>query len=327
MTPPIITFPEEFNKVLYTLHESGALHRETLLDILASTTFHGRIPKHGDTIDAALGLGLLRYDEEKYHITSVGQRVLAPNVEGTYELAPGQAGAIFESCIAYGGYRKTAKLLFARFTHRGVHCGLSLDTRFARFTEAEKDIVSLLRRLGVILVSGAMLLVTPSYADRVSALRSAATLTLSELDELLRRRREQGTAAEEFILKYEQERLRKEGFGIEADAVTIISDIDVCAGFDIESFSGASDDLKPNRFIEVKSTSSDENVFFWSVNEFETAKELGSQYWIYHVANFSLDEGDHLDLPPRLTQLQDPALKKELGIVSLETAAYRAHFR
>jgi hypothetical protein len=41
-----------------------------------------------------------------------------------------------------------------------------------------------------------------------------------------------------------------------------------------ESFDGESTGLRPNRFIEVKSTAADEIVFFWSNNEIDTAHTL-----------------------------------------------------
>ncbi len=51
-----------------------------------------------------------------------------------------------------------------------------------------------------------------------------------------------------------------------------ISTLDAGAGFDIESFDGTSDDVSPNRFIEVKATTGDEIRFYWSSNEMNVAK-------------------------------------------------------
>jgi len=102
----------------------------------------------------------------------------------------------------------------------------------------------------VITVEHPLLFVTSDYLAEISLLKAKKRLSLEALKALLREREAQGKAAEQWVLKYEQERLRATGCDIEAGAVRIISELDVAAGFDIESFDGLSPNLKADRLIE-----------------------------------------------------------------------------
>ena len=55
-----------------------------------------------------------------------------------------------------------------------------------------------------------------------------------------------------------------------------------------EFFGKESDDIFPDRFIEVKGTTGKKFSIFWSGNEIEKAKELGTEYWIYSVTEIDL---------------------------------------
>lgn len=103
-------------------------------------------------------------------------------------------------------------------------------------------------------------------------------VTLEELMEKQQRQAEQGRLAEEYVVSYERERLKA---SVNAEGVKQISDIDVTAGYDIISYEDEKSECY-NRFIEVKSY---HNVpqFFWSNNEYETAKKLGDKYHIYLI--------------------------------------------
>ena len=50
-----------------------------------------------------------------------------------------------------------------------------------------------------------------------------------------------------------------------------------------------SDDLIPDRFIEVKGTTGKNFSIFWSQNEIEAAQELGVKYWIYFVREIDVE--------------------------------------
>ena len=163
----------------------------------------------------------------------------------------------------------------------------------------------------------------PMYLAQVSRFRSRVPVSMEELDEALRRQREQGLVAEEWVLEHERQRLRQHSCQAEADAVEQVSQIDICAGFDIASFDGQSEDFTFDRFIEVKSTSRPERVFVWSQNEIATARRLGKKYWLYLLTGFRPS-----GKTPSLTTLRNPAsLLGGTGRISLTPIQYRAELR
>lgn len=94
------------------------------------------------------------------------------------------------------------------------------------------------------------------------------------LEQLMQRQEEQskrGLEAEEFVLKYEQDRLPDR-----ADKVKRISDFDVSAGYDIASFDNFGS-VVYDRFIEVKCYLGSPH-FYWSENETDVAKIKGEKY-------------------------------------------------
>lgn len=105
--------------------------------------------------------------------------------------------------------------------------------------------------------------------------------------------RELGELAEKYVFDFECRRL-------ERDDIMLVSAIDYAAGFDIASFSSnQSNDF--DRFIEVKSYSV-RCRFFWSSNEYEVARELGDQYFLYLV-----DRGQMQDAGYEPEIIQNPA--------------------
>ena len=106
---------------------------------------------------------------------------------------------------------------------------------------------------------------------------SRIKLTLEGLRKKLEGDALAGEKAEQFVLAYEKARLGREL----AERVQLISEIDVCAGYDIISFiDSRSTDY--DCYIEVKAVSHDME-FYWSKNEYETAKLHGSHYRLYLV--------------------------------------------
>jgi hypothetical protein len=94
----------------------------------------------------------------------------------------------------------------------------------------------------------------------------------------LHEREQLGSNVERAVVDYERNRLGEEW----ANAVLHISREYPFANYDIESVTLVRG--KPNpRFIEVKAVSSDSFRFFWSKDEFETARVLGVLYFLYLV--------------------------------------------
>lgn len=94
--------------------------------------------------------------------------------------------------------------------------------------------------------------------------------------------------AEEFVLFFEKKRTGKN------TEIIHVSEIDVCAWFDILSFHNKGDSIA-KRLIEVKSYSWNPH-FHWSRNEIEKAKEAWDDYCIYLVNREELYENDYSPL-------------------------------
>jgi len=93
-----------------------------------------------------------------------------------------------------------------------------------------------------------------------------------------------GTRGEEFVLQYERWQLMQADKESLADKIEWISKYDDGAGFDILSRNLDGSD----KYIEVKTTKlSKETPIFFSVNEYEFAKEQGHQFNLYRLFDFA----------------------------------------
>lgn len=130
--------------------------------------------------------------------------------------------------------------------------------------------------------------ISPLYESLVAELCKIERqkMSLEQLKKKIESNNIVGEKAELFVLNYEKKRL---GYPV-CDFVNRISEIDVTAGYDIISFNSPSS-KNPDRFIEVKATSAE--GFYWSVNEYETAKLLGEKYFIYLVSVNSINDSTY----------------------------------
>ena len=102
-------------------------------------------------------------------------------------------------------------------------------------------------------------------------------ISIEELQKKLQQDNEHGEQAERFVFEYEEKRLKQ----MEINNPPVrISAIDVTAGYDIISYESKFSDGY-DRFIEVKAVS--KSGFFWSKNEYETAKVKREKYYLYLV--------------------------------------------
>ena len=102
----------------------------------------------------------------------------------------------------------------------------------------------------------------------------------NELEYLLKKQKELGSAAELVILGYEKKRLENNPKLVAE--VQHISQRNVNAGYDIKSSELESSEENPIiRYIEVKAISLTDFRFFWSRNEIKVAKYYGERYYLY----------------------------------------------
>lgn len=117
-------------------------------------------------------------------------------------------------------------------------------------------------------------------------IRKRKAISLEQLKKRLKSDELAGEKAELFVVKYEKKRLGVEG----ENKVKRISEIDVTAGYDIVSANSPNSTVA-NRFIEVKAVS--ENGFYWSKNEYDIAKLLAADYYLYLVDLSKIDDDNY----------------------------------
>jgi len=113
-------------------------------------------------------------------------------------------------------------------------------------------------------------------------------LTLQQLEESQKRQKIRGDKAEMFVLDIELRRLKSHPH---SNAIKRISETNVDAGFDIQSFESFLS-KKIDRFIEVKSFVGQPG-FYWSTNEIKKAREKGSTYSLVIVNSEKIDDENY----------------------------------
>jgi hypothetical protein len=311
----------ELNRMLLTLRSYGmpdGLSVVGLEAMLKSTTYGGRIPDHALTISLAADAGMIQQVGGCCRLTSRGRAFADLNPERSYELSHGQARFLAEAVIFDGPYRGAAVRLFRRFRRDSSQRTFVLP--LAAMPRDDSDATSLLSTMsdcGVLESRSGSLFVTREFLPDVSRICAPRPISQAELEWLIDVRGAQGDAAEHWVLQFEMDRLKANECPLEAAAILRVSELDVAAGYDIASFDGTSEALNFDRFIEVKSTSRADPDFFWSVNEFETARDLRGRYWIYLLLRFGFADQN-------LLAVQDPVGEVESGRIVLHGASYRA---
>ena len=321
---PVPTPAAELNRFLFTakaLDTGEGAEYDSVLKAAAATNFAGRIADHARTFAFGEALGLLRQTGERFQLTRRGNRFLSLNEEQTYELSTEQQRFLNLECIGASEYASVVAEILAEFQldAKGAFSAPSLDYR--RPSELLINLFGFLRETGFLLGAGETMRVAPSAQPEAARLRSATTISLTELMAILEARTKRAATAELWVAGYERRRLGGLGCVVEADAVRVISEQNVCAGYDIDSFDDAARPFVYNRFIEVKSTTLEATEFVWSQNEIETASRLKSRYWIYLLSSYREDDSHDLTL------IQDPANElRKGGRLVLEPLTYRAVF-
>lgn len=118
--------------------------------------------------------------------------------------------------------------------------------------------------------------------------KSSTTLSLKQLQARLEADAIAGAKAESFVLKYERRRICNP---VLQRQIKQISEIDVCAGYDIISYENDKSTFY-DRFIEVKAIPQKPS-FFWSRNELEIAKLHGEKYFLYLVDLSKIENAEY----------------------------------
>jgi len=157
--------------------------------------------------------------------------------------------------------------------------GLSY-TPSVKENQACSDVRNFLMELNVVEFVNDHYQIAEKYVATLSAFeKKPRKLSLEALKRIQAENEGLGRAAEEAVIEYERQRLKD--YPDFSDRVRRISEENVRAGYDVESFNceGSAKQI----FIEVKAVSAVDLEFIWTVNEISAAQRYGDRYHLYLV--------------------------------------------
>ncbi|MGK7924004.1 MAG: DUF3883 domain-containing protein [Spirulina sp.] len=143
-------------------------------------------------------------------------------------------------------------------------------------------------------------------------LGDSTIVTPQEFSKKQKEAAELGEQGENFVFEYEKKLLIKHKLKHLAERVKWIARDNVAAGYDVLSF----DLYGREKYIEVKTSKLNILGFYLTENELNTAKKLGSAYWIYKVVDIK-------NKPKIVLEIQNPAEKILQDRLILQPISYR----
>lgn len=303
-----------FNKVLIALSDLSPAGEDceigSLIEQCKTVAFGGQRAEYDSVIGYCVNCELLQLKNRNAKISSLGQKFLDANREGYFEITEAQKQLISERIIFRGAWNPHARELFALFSLNQANATYELSLADNSLTITQANAVHFFKYLGIVQEVGFVIQVEKRYSELVYQLTAdSKTITEQQLEKIWMENRRLGAQAENAVVEFERKRLRRMGKNAQAELVKRISTINAAAGYDVESFDGTSDDIFPNRFIEVKATHGDEIRFYWSQNEMSVAKKRKNTYWIYMMVKFREDRPE--DCIPIKIQNPEQSIKKK----------------
>ncbi len=296
-----------FNKVIIALSDltpdGDPCTIESLIEQCGNVAFGGHRAEYSSVIEHCQHCGLLQLKNKHVRLSTLGQKFLDANRERYFEITEAQKQLIIERILFRGAWHSHARELFLSFSFNQAKSRYELSTVDNILTRANQTTIHFLKSLGVVQEVEFLILVEVKYSELVYVLTAdSKTITEQQLEKIWVENRKLGAQGENAVVLFEQQRLKRLGKDAQASLVRRISTSNAAAGYDIESFDGTSDDIFPNRFIEVKTSHGSEIRFYWSQNEMAVAKKKRASYWIYMMTEFREDK-PHECIP---IMIQDP---------------------
>lgn len=279
----------EINYVLMTVrnlteHEDKC-HVKDVKSVCNSSVFGFGSVDYWKIIVICVDIGFLNRKKQLISLTSDALEFLELNPENHYELTEKQLSFTARNVLLNGSWTKEARSLFLKFVVNYQDNTFEFDSTNTIISSKNKIVLRLAHHLGVVRYKTEFIVsVIPEYVTLVRDITRSNGKSQEELEKSLGENQALGLFAEKVIVKFEKQRLKILGLGLQADLVNQISQFDSTAGFDVESFT--TDSIECDRFIEVKASRDSNLRFYWTKNEFEVAKRLGERYWIYFVGGF-----------------------------------------
>jgi len=289
----------ELNRVLIAVRELDVQGQgcsvNSVTKLCSSFVFGGRPVDHARTLRLCCYAGLLSVKKRIVALTQLGNEFLNLNPKFLYEINDFQKFFLAQKIVFKGPWDSRARDLFLSFSPNYYEITYELSLIDNPPALRHNSIIQILKTLNVLVESDFKLVVTPGYVAFVNQLLADRRgISEKQLDQALLANRQLSTQAEEAVLQFERKRLRGLGRNAEAELVRKISQLNIGAGYDIESFDGDKPLFDYDRFIEVKASQGSELHFFWSANERRVAEEKGGNYWIYFVSSFRRGNSDKI---------------------------------
>ncbi len=298
----------ELNRVLLAVKgfadRDGFASVKAVIEHCKSTVIEARIPNHEISISFAEQIGLLTTRGTAVSLTENGLGFVDLNPGSLYDLSEGQKRLLLRICYLHGPLRKQARSILTEFSQ-----ALGADAlRWSAYDSSplpDEWAAEHLHQLGLLRRQEDGWEVRAEYTKTVAVfLEEGEGWSEEKFKKYLKEKEEVGKLGEDLVKAFEARRLTRMGHVVEARCVRKISNVRVNAGYDIESFDGASPAVDYDRFIEVKGARGPQMHFFWSQNEIQVATRLGERYWIYFQGAIDVAKGIARNEP---IMLQDPA--------------------
>lgn len=295
MKLPETTMLNFFNRMLISLLELTAdgsnCSVESLIKQCKSAVFGGQRIEYLSVLEHCKFCGLVQIKEDFISLSVLGQNFLDANTNHYFELTEAQKQLIVERIVFKGVWNQYARSLFSNFSLNQLLGTYEISTDEISLDKEQNITIHFFKYLGLLKDVKSIIQVEKQYSELVYQLTAdSKILSEQQLEKILMENRKLGAQAENAVVEFEKRRLMKLGKKIQAELVKRISTINVSAGYDIESFDGTTDEIFPNRFIEVKATTSNEVRFYWSYNEIRVAAIKKDNYWIYMMKEFREDK-------------------------------------
>ena len=284
-----------FNKVLISLVElspnGDSCSIDSLINQCKSVVFGGQIGEYDSVLNHCKLCGLIQIKNKQVSISALGEKFLKANRENYFEITEAQKQLIVERIVFKGAWNHHARALFEFFSINQGTATYELSTDDISLPLNINSTIHFFKYLGLLHQQEFLIQVERRYSELVYQLTAdSKAITEQQLEKILMENRKLGAQAENAVVEFEKQRLIKLGKKAQASLVKRISTLNAAAGYDIESFDGTTDDIFPNRFIEVKATTGSEIRFYWSSNEKGVAKKKKASYWIYMMLDFREDK-------------------------------------
>lgn len=304
----------EVARVLSMLAVHGGMLREReLVTLVARTAGSGhRYPRPVPALGVACQLGLIKRTVGRVRLTENGRQFSRNRSPVLTDLSPFQGELLLGLFLDDEEMRVRVLTLVGKL-REGEGGQLQIRTSTIA-SEGLAETSQLLHQLGALQYQDGVLVATPAAEVLVAAGMAGVGLSEASLWERLEAQRLRAVEIEKRVVEEEKLRLTQKGRRDLADAVFRVSELNVGAGYDIESFEVDGS----RRYIEVKSSTGRQIRFQWSLNEREKAQSFGRQYWIYFVPTAHL-------VPPEFcptVMIRDPAALVRLGLFRENPSAF-----